>query len=330
MDISTLKNECYFLFIFILYILFSEYGRIVNASRAKKWFEILYPFFTSQFIQVGLKKNDPMPLRFQNPAYFISYATGRIYIDYLYMQFKFPMRQNIISFLKHILIAFFMDKPVPKDRLYIDMVISDNVFDDFVFAVVNKAHMRWLCEKYYHLSFTRVLETPLLPETYVVMSEFSEIMSILLEDNKSFTQCIQTSNSELEYLIISDQPAKRPKNPDQTFRKTITFCVQLPSLRHPDNVLSIVTQCIAFVDTLVNRAHWRSNIIQKIKAARDEANRKLKKLDEEKLAKILKKKAEKDKQEKERIRKLSSQEQKKYLEKERERKYKKQIKIIKT
>ncbi|CCJ31369.1 unnamed protein product [Pneumocystis jirovecii] len=271
----------------------------------------LYPLFSAQFAQVGIKKNDSVRLHNWNPARFISYATGRIYIDYAHIQFIMPMRQNVLSLLKCALKAFFADEPIARDRLYVDMVISDDAFDDFVFAVVNKAIMRWLREKYYHLSFTRVLETPILPETYVVMSESPEIMSALLE-NDAFIQCITASEFELEYFIVSDQPSKRPKSPDQKYRKTVSFCIRLPLLLHLDRVVSIVTQCITFVDFLADRAHWRSNISQKLKAAREEVNRKLRKLqDEEQLAKISKKKAEKDRLEKERVRNMSFQEQRK-------------------
>ncbi|KAG5518347.1 hypothetical protein PMAC_003144 [Pneumocystis sp. 'macacae'] len=293
-------------------------------------FEGLYPLFAAQFAQIGIKKNDSILLYNQDPARFISYATGRIYVDYAHIQFIMPMRQNTLSQLKCMFKAFFADEPIPRDRLYVDMVVTDDAFDSFVFAVVNKTIMRWLREKYYHLSFTRVLETPMLPETYVVMSELPEIMSSLLENNDAFTQCIITSNYELEYLIVSDQPSKRPKSPNQKYPKTVSFCIRLPPLDYLDRVVSITTQCITFVDLLADRAHWRSNISQKLKATREEVNRKLKKLqDEEQLAKMSKKKTEKDRLEKERIRNMSSQEQRKYLDRERERKYKKQIKTIK-
>ncbi|KAG4305948.1 hypothetical protein PORY_000858 [Pneumocystis oryctolagi] len=340
----------YLVFILCIYILASEYGRVKNALFAKKWcgrcsarcirwcgvltclrFEFLAPFLAKQFAQVGIEKNDGIQLHNRNPAHFISYVTGRIHIEYANIQFVLRMRQNILSQLRQAWTAFFTDKPMPQDRLYVDMVVADNVFDVCVFAIVNKACMRWLREKYYHLSFTKVAEIPILPETYVVMSESSEITSTLLENNDSFIQSIVESDSELEYFIVSDQPPKQPKSPDQKYQKIISFCIRLPSLQHSDRVISIVLQCITFVDLLADRAHWRSNISQKLKAAREEVNRKLKKLqDEEQLTKVSKKKAEKDRLEKERVRNMSSQEQRKYLDKEREKKYKKQMKIIKV
>lgn len=100
---------------------------------------------------------------------------------------------------------------MPHDRLYIDMIVEDHVFDACVFAVVNKSRMRWLRGNYYNLSFTSVMELPILPETYVVMSEFSEIASILLENNENLIQCMITPDVVLEYLIVSDQPIKCPK-----------------------------------------------------------------------------------------------------------------------
>lgn len=99
---------------------------------------------------------------------------------------------------------------------------------------------------------------------------------------------------------------------DETFQKSVSFCVKLPSLCNSQQVASIVSECIAFVDLLAERAHWRSNISQKLKSIREEANKKLKKRqNEEKLANALKRKSEKDRQKKERIRNLSSQEQRK-------------------
>ncbi|EMR11097.1 hypothetical protein PNEG_00696 [Pneumocystis murina B123] len=327
---SFFYDKCCFFFL-MLYVIISEYGRLKNAFLAKKWFETLFPLLTNQFVQVGIKRNDPMPLHIRDPGYFISYATGRIHIAYLYIQFKFLVRQNFLSFIRQVVVGFFSDNPMPHDRLYIDMIVEDHVFDACVFAVVNKSKMRWLREKYYNLSFTCVMELPILPETYVVMSEFCEIASILLENNESFIQCIKTPDVVLEYLIVSDLPIKCPKSPDQTYQKTVSFCVKLPSLCYSQQVACIFSECIAFVDLLAGRAHWRSNISQKLKSIREEANKKLKKRqDEEKLANALKKKSEKDKQKKERIRNLSSQEQRKYLDKERERKYKKLFKVIKA
>ncbi|KTW28895.1 hypothetical protein T552_01524 [Pneumocystis carinii B80] len=301
-----------------------------NAFLAKKWFEIIYPLFKNEFAQIGMKRNDRMILHIRDPSYFISYASGRINISCLYIQFKFLMRQNFISLIREKVVAFFLDKPMPHDRLYIDMNVEDHVFDACVFAVVNKSKMRWLREKYYNLSFTSVMELAILPETYVVMSEFSEIAYILLENNESFIKCMKTPDVVLEYLIVSDQPIKCPKSPDQICQKSVSFCVKLPSLRNSQQVTCIINECIAFVDMLAERAHWRPNISQKLKTIREEANRKLKKRQDEKLANALKKKSEKDKQKKERIRNLSPQEQRKYLDKERERKYRKLFKVMKA
>ncbi|KAG4301191.1 hypothetical protein PCK1_002501 [Pneumocystis canis] len=330
-DISIFYTELGLFLILIIYILISQYGKFYNIYISKRWFERFYPILNTQFAQIGIKKYDKTPLHFKNPSHFTLYATGRIYIDSAYFEIKLIKRQNILLLLWKILITFFTDDLIPRDRLYVNMIVADNVFDECVFAIVNRSILRWLHEKYYHLSFTKIQETTQLPKTYAVMSECSEITHILLEDHHSFIQSIEISNGVLEYFIVSDQPAQQPKIPDETCRKTISFCIQLPHLNYADQVVSIIVQCITFVDLLANKAHWRSNISQKLRASREEVNRKLRKLqNEEQLTKMSKKKAEKDREEKNRVRNMSPQEQRKYLDKERERKYKRQIKTIKV
>ncbi|KAG5438850.1 hypothetical protein PCK2_000925, partial [Pneumocystis canis] len=257
MDGSIFYTEFGLFLILIIYILISSYGRIYNMNLAEKWFERLHPILKTQFSQIVL-----LPLYSRNPAHFISYATGRIYIDFAHIQIKLIKRQNTFLLFWKILISFFTDDLIPKDRLYFHMTISHDVFDECIFSIIHRSILRWLHEKYYHLSFTKVQEIPQLPKTYAVMSECSEIAHTLLEDH-NLIQAIETSNEILEYFIVSDQPARQPKSPDETHRKTISFCIQLPHLQYADQVVSMVEQCITFVDLLANKAHWRSNISQK-------------------------------------------------------------------
>ena len=108
---------------------------------------------------------------------------------------------------------------------------------------------------------------------------------------------------------------------EHTPRKRVTLELTLPSSGDHEVLRRLVSAYIRLVDHLVASAHFRPEVLRKIKATRDDETRKLKRaIDEEgkeerelKLAE--KKKAERDSK----LRNMSAADQKKFLEKEREK-----------
>ena len=92
--------------------------------------------------------------------------------------------------------------------------------------------------------------------------------------------------------------------------------------------LPIFRYYLRLPDQLTSAARFRPEIRRKINAAREEEQRKLKKIDEEEKAEDRKKEADKAKKEirDNRLKNLSAEEQRKFLEKERDRNNKKQEK----
>jgi len=84
---------------------------------------------------------------------------------------------------------------------------------------------------------------------------------------------------------------------------------------------------LRFPDHLVNSAHFRTEVLRRVKTTRDEEAKKIRKLDELEKAEGRKNtsdKAKKDEREK-RLKGMSAEEQRKFLEKERERDQKKSM-----
>jgi hypothetical protein len=92
--------------------------------------------------------------------------------------------------------------------------------------------------------------------------------------------------------------------------------------------LDLYSYFLRLTDQLVAQAHFRPEVLRKIRATRDEEIRRLKKFDDEekaeerKLETDKKKKAERDAK----LKVLSADEQRKFLEKEREREQRKNTK----
>ena len=126
--------------------------------------------------------------------------------------------------------------------------------------------------------------------------------------------------------------AHTPRNADQSFRlndtlpkKRIALSMRLDP--KPTST-ALFSYFLRLPDFLVNSAHFRSEALRKIKATREEEQRKLRKIDEDEKAEERKLAFDKQKKE-ERDRKLgkmSADEQKKFLEKEKEKNQRKGMK----
>jgi hypothetical protein len=103
-------------------------------------------------------------------------------------------------------------------------------------------------------------------------------------------------------------------------KKRVTLELTLPR-NNPELTRKLVSAFIRLVDHLAAKAHFRPEVMRKIKATREDELRKLKKvIDEETKEERETKKAEEKKAEREKkLRGMSDKEQKKFLEKEREK-----------
>jgi len=188
-------------------------------------------------------------------------------------------------------------------------------------VVVNKRHMRRWRDERYDMSLTRTSDWEGLPKWLAVMGESKEIGDLCLY--QQLKEVIPDCGDFLEYLIVSDMPKEKPtKLSEYTPRKRVTLELTLPfSTVDPELLQRLTSAFIRLVDHLVANAHFRPEVLRKVKATREDETKKLKRaIEEEGKEERELKLAEKKKTERDaKLRNMSAAEQKKFLEKEREK-----------
>ena len=115
-------------------------------------------------------------------------------------------------------------------------------------------------------------------------------------------------------------------------KKRIYLSLNIPSSGDYSKTLPIFEYFIRLTDTLVQSAHFRPEVLRKVKTTREDAIRKLAKADEEEKAEdraLEREKSKKLKRDLE-LKALDAKGQKKYLEKEKEKEMRKNQKRMKA
>ncbi|MCJ1355346.1 MAG: hypothetical protein MMC33_005337 [Icmadophila ericetorum] len=285
---------------------------------------------------------------------FVTYATGRQNVAFVDVKLSLFKRYNPMTLLLEWLLSFFMESigtptermeatlypfdgrekdliPVPSQREQSELEArvkgSQSAYDGFVWAIVHKESMRRLREDRYDISFTSVKDNSKLPPWAVVMSESAEITELLLT-SELIKAVEQVGEEVFESLIITDQPVDKPQRLNETIpKKRLHLSLRIPSSPSPTSLSTYTSSIVLFAyflrlsDQLASSARFRPEVTRKIKAAREEEIKKLKKLDTEEKAEdrrledAKRKKTERDSK----LKGMSAEEQRKFLEKEREK-----------
>lgn len=230
---------------------------------------------------------------------------------------------------------------------------SKSTYDGFVWAIVNKDRMKQVRDDRYDVSLTFTKDNSKLPIWLTVMSESAEITNLLLTNE--LAKAVESAGDLLEYLIISDQPTEKPKSyvpsnprsrtanaPSQRFanqpfahrleettpRKRIFLKYRLPSDNNYGPLLPLFQYFVRIADQLVRDAHFRPEVLRKVKNIRDETVKQIQRADVEEKSEernFEREKAKKAKRDQE-LSQLDAKGQKKYLEREREKEMRKQQK----
>ena len=126
--------------------------------------------------------------------------------------------------------------------------------------------------------------------------------------------CCDTSKTDYVLRLEETVPKKR-----------IYLSMRLPSSGDYTNILPLFEYFIRLTDTLVQGAHFRPEVLRKVRTTREDTIRKLQKADEEEKAEernLEREKAKKLKRDLE-LKGLDAKGQKKYLEKEKEKELRK-------
>lgn len=289
----------------------------------------------------------------KNAYEFETYASGRLNIAFMDIKVLLYKWYNPLTLIAEQIAGLFFDslKPRPErmeaviysfngneksfvapavpgtDEIEKPKPIPNSSYDSFIFAVVNKMAMRRLRDERYDLSLTFTKDNAKLPQWATVMSESAEITDTIL--TKEMVSAIEAIGDNLEYLIISDQPADKPTTIEEASpKKRIQLCLRLPS---NDDYLPSLKMLQAFIrlpDFLTTAGRFRPEVLKKINSLRETEKAKLKKVSDQAAEEERQKLADKMRKE-ERDRKmkgLSAEEQRKFLERESAKDRKKQEK----
>ncbi|KAJ5661771.1 uncharacterized protein N7477_009387 [Penicillium maclennaniae] len=311
----------------LIIVLFHVWGTRKNRRRAKEWANAHVPLLQKEFAVVGFDgvartaegeavtvelANPEKSLKEKSPNEFSTYATGRQNVAFLDIALKMPKRYNPIHYFMEYAGSFFFESwEAPAEKyeamLYTfdgkekDLVpvlgkdtsslkVNNSTYDGFIWAVVHKSHMRKFRTDRYDASITFSKDHPKLPSW---------------------------AGNDFEFLIVSDQPVDKPTKIDETIpKKRIQLSINLSSAYSA--TVPLFTQFLRLPDKLVAAAHFRGEVMRKLRNVREEEIKKLRRVEEEEKAEERKIAAEKvKKEERERIlRSMTADEQRKFLERE--------------
>ncbi|KAG9884482.1 DUF1682 domain protein, partial [Aureobasidium melanogenum] len=154
-----------------------------------------------------------------------------------------------------------------------------------------------------------------------VMSESAEITESLL--TQELADAIKACGDDLESLIVTDMPVDAPKTLDDLVpKKRLTLTLKLNS---GTNTIPLFSYFLRMPDQLVSSAHFRPEVMRRIRQTREEEAKKVRKVIEAEGAedrKLLSDKAKKEQRDR-KLKGMSAEEQKRFLEREREKEQRK-------
>ncbi|OLN93974.1 UPF0674 endoplasmic reticulum membrane protein [Colletotrichum chlorophyti] len=341
--------------IFLLHII----GTRLNRKKARSWATAHAPVLKSEFASVGFSPRstvdtDPKDadglLREKSLFEFASYATGRQNVAFMDVKLTLIKRFNPFLGIVEAVSSFFMDSiETPHDALEAVIYPFDgkesltvpavpgthelrskegkSTYDNFVWAIVSKERMKQVRDDRYDVSITFTKDHAKLPNWVTVMSESAEITEQLL--TPELIKAVEAAGDAFDYLIVSDQPIDKPTSlAETTPRKRIFLRYRLPSNNNYESLLPLFDYYTRLPDALVSGAHFRPEVLRKVRSVREETIAQIKKAadaekaEERALERERQKKAKRDAE----LSLLDAKAQKKYLERERERDMKKSMK----
>ncbi|PHH91021.1 hypothetical protein CDD83_1914 [Cordyceps sp. RAO-2017] len=350
-SLSEFKAEGAILVAAGLIFLFHILGARTNRSKARAWMRANAPLLKSEFALVGFGEVPTMDssadeelLKEKSLFEFATYASGRQNTAFMDVKLTLTKRFNPIVNAAETAASFFSDMFAPpadvmeaflypfdgKEELTVPSVPGSgevraaregkSTYDGFVWAVVHKERMQKVREERYDVTLASTRDHPKLPGWLTVMSENSEITDALL--TAELTAALVAAGDAFEYLIVTDQPTEKPKTLDETNpRKRLFLRHRLPADGGYDRLLPLLSHFVRLPDTLVQSAHFRPEVMKKVRATREAMVAQIKKTheeerNEERIAE--KEKARKAKRDAE-LKGRDAKAQKKYLEKEKEK-----------
>ncbi|KAI1082265.1 DUF1682-domain-containing protein [Whalleya microplaca] len=331
-------------------------GTKLNRAKSRAWIQAHAPVLAGEFALAGFggspqSDQNPEKLLKQKSLFeYATYATGRQNVAFVDVKLSLKKRFNPIMTFAETALSFFFDSfGTPEDSMEATIYPFDgreaqivpalpgaaelrskdskSGFDGFVWAVVNKDKMKKLRDERYDVSITFTKDNSKLPIWATVMSESAEITETLLTNE--LASAIKKAGDLFDYIVISDQPVDKPTNMEETVpRKRIYLKYRLPTSNNYDDLAPLLAYFLRIPDHLVSSAHFRPEVMRKVRSVRDEVIKHIQKAaDEEKAEEraLERDKAKKAKRDAE-LNALDAKAQKKYLEREKEKELRKSSK----
>ncbi|KAI2609145.1 DUF1682-domain-containing protein [Hypoxylon sp. NC1633] len=352
-SLNDFRAEGFILVAIVVIFTLHFIGTRLNRAKSRAWIKAHAPVLVGEFAVVGYgaksqPDQDPEKLLKAKSLFeYATYATGRQNIAFMDVKLSLKKRFNPLMTFIETAMGFFLDSfGTPED--WVEAAIypfdgkeaqivpampgaaelrskdSKSSFDGFVWAIVNKDKMKQLREERYDLSITFTKDNSKLPAWATVMSESAEVTETLLTNE--LASAIKKAGDLFDYLIVSDQPVDKPTKMDETTpRKRLYLRYRLPSSNNYDDLAPLLSYFVRIPDQLASSAHFRPEVLRKIKAVRDENIKQIQKAAEDEKAEerqVERDRAKKAKRDAE-LNALDAKAQKKFLEKERERELRK-------
>ncbi|KAI5207898.1 DUF1682-domain-containing protein [Aureobasidium subglaciale] len=357
---SDFKLEAFVIPFLLLTVFIHFWGVRANRRRANAWIRSHVNILENEFTHVGFGKKidtanvspelamsagdkiNPEILREKTKDVYLSYATGRQNIAHVDVKLSLLKRYNPFAMITELGLGFFFESMagtgekveitattfdgkegqlVLRARGEEEKRHKDTSYDGFIFAIVNKDAMRKVREERYDVSLTTTKDHAKLPQWVSVMSESAEVTETLL--TQELATAIKECGDDFESLIITDLPVDAPKTLDDLVpKKRLVLTMKLNS---DTNSTPLFSYFLRIPDQLVTSAHFRPEVMRRIRQTREEEAKKVRKLVEAEGAedrKILSDKAKKEQRER-KLKGMSADEQKRFLEREREKEQRK-------
>lgn len=314
-----------------LFVFFYKAGDWYNQSLVTKFLAGVKDVFEENFAQFGVGQGQ-LYVKDSSENY-SSYASGRENISKVNMTFRLVPRQNFFVWIMELGFSFFTEAvQKPVDRL--EMVVFPSVdYDNFITAVVSKLGMNDFRKFQYFLSLTRTTDSPLLPESFVFMSEVNEYQEKTL--TKKFANALHLSMAPfLRYVAFTDQPNDKPELIRDLLpvRRVIISINLVTGKEELKQISEVIAAVFDVIDQLASKEiTFKVESAKKIVKARETEIKKIQKAEDDfKAEQLAEEKAKLKRQERDELRNMSREDQMKAEKRSQDRKQRKMQKKMKV
>ncbi|CDO75603.1 hypothetical protein BN946_scf184858.g43 [Trametes cinnabarina] len=182
------KNELYFIAAALLYVVVYLVGKQANRTRARKWFDEHLPIYQAQFSKpthaTGLVQDG-------NSDFFV-FSTGRRALTSLHTTFTLRPRHDLFQYLFQVVrglieLDYKVYDEVELEFTFREPAGKEGAVPECVWAVVAKDELKKIRDQRWDLTFTKTTDSPSLPATLAVMSEFADVTANLLKPYGTFS-----------------------------------------------------------------------------------------------------------------------------------------------